>query len=234
MSRHHPSQNNSVWNSGSASSSRGLPPIATSRQPASRQSSTSSQSSLISPSAGSSRSRAITSAGSPRLSTPARLAKHSPSASISLTQLSILLSTIKENNFDTQAEKIRSLVDEHGMDVFSTFFRRLLQSNATTIFPNAVRPQAGSDTAAQYKLLSEEMAKVARDPQQAERIAYALDTNEGELFRDFDLSTFIDHFRLNPIAKVALVLPMRIVAKLDLRSKGMTIHFHSPALRWRA
>ena len=137
------------------------------------------------------------------------------------TQLNILLSTLRESNFETQAEKIRNLVDDNGMEVFTTFFRRLLQSNASTIFPSSARPPAATDTAGQYKLLADEMAKISRDPQQAERIAQSLDTNESELFRDFDLSTFIDHFRLNSIAKVALVLPIRTVSKPDLRSKGM-------------
>ena len=174
-----------------------------------------------------------------------RLVRHSPSVSLSstaspvsstgpssagglgqltslvVTQLNILLSTIKENNFDTQAEKIRNLVDDNGMEVFTTFFRRLLQSNASTIFPSSARPPAATDNVGQYKLLAEEMAKISRDSQQAEKIAQSLDTNESELFRDFDLSTFIDHFRLNPVAKVALVLPIRTVSKPDLRSKGM-------------
>lgn len=132
---------------------------------------------------------------------------------------------MRENNFESQTAKIRSLVDDNGMDVFTTFFRRLLQSNAPTIFSSSARPAAVTDHAGQYKLLAEEMGKVARDPQQAERIAYSLDTNEGELFRDFDLSTFIDHFRLNPIAKIALVLPIRTAAKTDLRSKGTIFTF---------
>lgn len=110
------------------------------------------------------------------------------------------------------------------MEVFITFFRRLLQSNASTIFPASARPQAPADTAGQYKLLAEEMNKITRDPQQAERIAQSLDTHEGDLFRDFDLSAFVDHFRLSSIAKVALVLPMRSVSKTDLRSKGTFTH----------
>lgn len=140
--------------------------------------------------------------------------------SLLVTQLNILLSTLKESNFDTQSEKIRNLVDDNGMDVFTTFFRRLLQSNAAAIFPSSARPPAATDNAGQYKLLAEEMAKVARDPQQAEKIAQSLDTTESEFFRDFDLSTFIDHFRLNPIAKVALILPIRTASTPNLRSKG--------------
>lgn len=140
--------------------------------------------------------------------------------SLLATQLNILLSTLKESNYPTQVEKIKSIVDDNGMEVFATFFRRLLQSNASTIFPSTARPLTATDNAGQYKLLAEEMAKIARDPQQAEKIALSLDTNESDLFRDFDLSTFSDHFRLNAIAKVALMLPIRLSSKADLRSKG--------------
>ncbi|KAK3724076.1 CCR4-NOT core subunit cdc39 [Vermiconidia calcicola] len=248
--------------------------VGVNRQVTSRQSSVSSTNSLASPPGsghasgqyhGGSRSRAVTSASSPRLASSiaslssasqpggsgvgggSRLVRHSPSLSLSnttpcvsstgphsagglgqltslvITQLNILLSTIKENNFEAQAEKIRSLVDDNGMEVFTTFFRRLLQSNASTIFPGSARPPAATDTSGQHKLLAEEMAKLSRDLQQAEKIAQSLDTNESELFRDFDLSTFIDHFRLNPVAKVALVLPIRMASKPELRSKADAI-----------
>ena len=173
-----------------------------------------------------------------------RLVRHSPSLSLSttaspvsstgphsagglaqltslvVTQLNILLSTIKENNFDTQSEKIRNLVDDNGMEVFTTFFRRLLQSNASIIFPGSTRAPAATESNSQYKLLADEMSKISRDSQQAEKIAQSLDTSESELFRDFDLSTFIEQFKLTPIAKVALVLPIRLASKPDLRTKG--------------
>jgi CCR4-NOT transcription complex subunit 1 len=215
--------------------------VAANRQVTSRHSSTSSTNSLVSPNHptqfhSSSRSR-VTSASSPRL-TPslAGLAASSPTlnarpssaggphqlASLITTQLNILLSTLKEHNFDTQVEKILKLVDDNGMAAFTALFRRLVQSAASTIFPSSARPAAAADTSGNYKLLTEEVSKVSRDPQQAEKIAQSLDTSESEIFRDFDLSTFIDHFGLNPIAKVALVLPVRTVSKPDLRSKGET------------
>lgn len=250
------------------------PASSVSRQAPSRQSSTSSSTSLASPTGAghaiglfhaNNRTRAPTSSGSPRLSSslanastasqlagtssnsgtaPLRFTKHSPSASISAvgsptsssaphssggpgqltslltTQLNILLSTLKESNYESQSGKIKSLVDDNGMEVFVTFFRRLLQSNASAIFPGSTRPQAASENGGQYKLLTEEIAKVSREPHQAEKIAQSLDTNESDLFRDFDLSAFIDHFRLNAIAKVALVLPIRTLSKPDLRLKG--------------
>ena len=179
-----------------------------------------------------------------------RLARHSPSLSLSttgspasstgphsaggsstqltslvVTQLNILLSTTKEDGDRTkwhnQAEKIRRLVDENGMEVFAQYFRRLLQSNASAIFPGA--PRSAGDNAGNYQLLASEMQKILQDPQQAEKIAISLDNTEGDLFRSFDLRTFVEHFQLGPVAKVALALPCRRTSKQDLCSKGMVM-----------
>lgn len=64
------------------------------------------------------------------------------------------------------------------------------------------------------------MQKLLQEPQQADKIAQSLDTSDGELFRDFDLSGLIEHFRFDPIAKVSLALACRTVSKPDLRTKG--------------
>ncbi|KAF2165848.1 hypothetical protein M409DRAFT_67163 [Zasmidium cellare ATCC 36951] len=169
------------------------------------------------------------SAGSPASPTGTHSASGSSSqlTSLVLTQLNILLSTIKEDTdrakWETQAEKIRRLVNGSGMEVSTTYFRRLLQSNASTIFPGAPRAPAGQENAGSYQLLLEEMQKLAKDPQQADKIAQSLDTSEGDLFRDFDLATFVEHFRLDPISKTTLVLACRAVTKADLRSKADAI-----------
>lgn len=247
-----------------ASYRRGLTtPISTSTisRPASRHSSISSNTSLVSPSGlshfthSNQRSRVITSSGSPRLAPlshvggssvggggGSRLARHSPSLSTStagspvsspggsssqltsllVTQLNILLSTLKESNFDAQTEKIRRLVDDNGMELFAIYFRRLLQGNAVTIFPGAARaPAASTDNAGSYQMLVQEMQKIASDPHQAIQIAEALNTSEGELFRDFDLATFTEHFRLDPISRVAFSSACRLVSKQDIVSKGI-------------
>lgn len=106
------------------------------------------------------------------------------------------------------------------MEVFTQYFRRLLQSNASAIFPSHAR---SAENAGSYQLLVTEMQKILQEPHQAEKISHSLDTSDGELFRDFDLSGFMDHFRLDPVAKVALALPCRTASKPDLRSKGMCI-----------
>lgn len=108
------------------------------------------------------------------------------------------------------------------MEVFSKYFRRLLQGNASQIFPG---PGRGSEPGGSYPILVSEMQKVTQDPQQAYKIAESVDTTEGDLFRDFDLSTFMEHFKLDALAKTTLALAFKTASKQDLRTKGMCFHF---------
>ena len=187
-----------------------------------------------------------------------RLARHSPSISLStagspvsasgpysasgssgqltslvVTQLNILLSTIKDDGdsakCQAQVNKIQRLVEDNGMEVFPQYFRRLLQNNASAIFPSSGRQSTETATAGNYQLLVQEMQKISIEAQQAAQIAEALDTSESELFRDFDLYALMDHFRLDPVARVTLALACRKVSKADLRSKGKP-NFSSPLL----
>lgn len=109
------------------------------------------------------------------------------------------------------------LVTSNGMEVFSKYFRRLLTGNAPQIFPGVNK---SVENAGNYPLLIQEMQKVSSDIEQAQKIAETVDTSEGDIFRDFDLSTFLDHFRLDPIVKVAFALAFKMSNKSDLRAKG--------------
>ena len=180
-----------------------------------------------------------------------RLSRHSPSISLStagspvsssghystsglsgqltslvVTQLNILLSTIKDDGdsakWQAQVDKIQRLVEDNGMEVFPQYFRRLLQNNAAAIFPGCARQSTDTATAGNYQLLVQEMQKIPTEAHQASKIAEALNTNEGDLFRDFDLYALVDHFRLDPLAKVTLALACRKASKADLRTKGTT------------
>lgn len=103
------------------------------------------------------------------------------------------------------------------MEVFSKYFRRLLVGNAPQIFPGISRTV---ENAGNYQLLVQEMVKVSQDPEQSQKIAETIDTSDGDIFRDFDLSTFMDQFKLDPIAKTALALAFKGVSRADLRTKG--------------
>jgi CCR4-NOT transcription complex subunit 1 len=111
------------------------------------------------------------------------------------------------------------LVDSNGMEVFSKYFRRVLQNNAATIFGTGAR---NGDPTGSYQILLTEVHKIRNDAEQADKIAESISSNEGDLFRDFDLATFISHFKLDSIAKTMLALACR---KTELRSKG-TSSYH--------
>ena len=104
------------------------------------------------------------------------------------------------------------------MENFPKYFRRLLSGNSPQIFPSISR---NVENPANYPILVKEMEKITQDPEQAPRIADAIDTGEGDVFRDFDLSLFMHHFRLNAFAKTLLASAFVHVSRQDLRSKGV-------------
>ncbi|KAH7041928.1 CCR4-Not complex component, Not1-domain-containing protein [Macrophomina phaseolina] len=162
--------------------------------------------------------------GSPSSTTTASAPSGQSLAKIVIAQVFLLLSSLKEDKdktkWEQQTDQIRKLVDSNGMEVFSKYFRRLLQSNAPQIFPGSAK---SGDNSGSYGLLVEEMHKITRDPQQAYKIAESIDTTEGDLFRDFDLSTFMEHFKLDPVAKTTLALACKTTSKTDLRTKADAI-----------
>ncbi|KAL4915304.1 CCR4-Not complex component, Not1-domain-containing protein [Aspergillus aurantiobrunneus] len=145
-------------------------------------------------------------------------------AKISIAQVFLLLDSITEKEgrekWETKAAQIHKLVESNGMEVFSKYFRRLLTGNAPQIFPGLNK---SVENAGNYPLLVEEMQKVSQDIDQAQKIAETVDASEGDIFRDFDLSTFLDHFKLDPIVKVALALTFKTANKSDLRAKADAI-----------
>jgi CCR4-NOT transcription complex subunit 1 len=106
-------------------------------------------------------------------------------------------------------------VESNGAEVYTKYIRRLVQTNQSTIFSSSNRPADGT-----YQALLDEVHKCNSDPHYAYKLAEALDTTEGDLFRDFDLSTFINHFDLNPLSKTSLALAFKNASKVDLRTKG--------------
>ncbi len=116
-----------------------------------------------------------------------------------------------------KADLFAQLIDSNGMEVFSKYFRRLLVGNSPSIFPGINR---NVENPGNYQLLVQEMQKVSRDPDQAYKIADTIDTSDGDIFRDFDLSTFMDHFKLDPLAKTTLALAFKAVSRSDLKTKG--------------
>jgi CCR4-NOT transcription complex subunit 1 len=103
------------------------------------------------------------------------------------------------------------------MEVFQKYFSRLVVGNASTIFPGINRPVANPAT---YPVLADEVHKVSHDVDQARRIAESIETANEDIFRDFDLSTFMDHFKLDALEKTILALAFKIGSRSDLKTKG--------------
>ncbi|KAL8862024.1 MAG: hypothetical protein Q9178_001479 [Gyalolechia marmorata] len=140
---------------------------------------------------------------------------------IVVTQVFILLGSITEKEgktkWEAQAEAIRKLVESNGMDVFAKYFRRLLSGNSPQIFPAINR---NVENPGNYQLLVQEMEKITQDPLQASKIAEIIDTSEGDIYRDFDLMTFMEHFKLDPLATTLLASAFLHVSKADLNTKA--------------
>jgi CCR4-NOT transcription complex subunit 1 len=109
------------------------------------------------------------------------------------------------------------LIDEHGMEVFQKYFSRLVVGNAPQIFPGINRPVANPGN---YQILVNEVHKLSQDVEQAGKIADAIETANEDLFRDFDLSTFMEHFKLDALEKTILALAFKTGPRPDLKTKG--------------
>lgn len=103
------------------------------------------------------------------------------------------------------------------MEVFSKYFTRLVAGNAGQIFPSLSRPVSNPGN---YHLLVSEMRKIAHDINQATKIAESIETATEDIFRDFDLSTFMEHFKLDALEKTILALAFKLGNRSDLKTKG--------------
>lgn len=103
------------------------------------------------------------------------------------------------------------------MDVFTKYFARLVAANASQIFPGLNRPVANPGN---YHLLAAEMKKLSREFPQARKIAESIETGTEDIFRDFDLSGFMEHFQLDALEKTLLALAFKLGTRTDLKTKG--------------
>ncbi|KAI5866126.1 Not1-domain-containing protein [Durotheca rogersii] len=164
----------------------------------------------------------LSAGASPSTSSPT--AGTSSLTKIVVAQVYLLLSTIKEDKdrtkWELQVEQLKKLLDDHGMEVFSKYFTRLVAGNAPQIFPGVNRPVANHGN---YTLLAGEMGKISHDLDQATRIAESIETANEDIFRDFDLSTFMEHFKLDALEKTILALAFKFGSRSDLKTKADAI-----------
>ncbi|KAG2020512.1 CCR4-Not complex component [Coprinopsis cinerea AmutBmut pab1-1] len=124
-------------------------------------------------------------------------------------QIVFLLSTLTDENFERNQLEIRSLSEQHGVDTYLHFIRRLIvhSQSRTTATPAAA---VDASTALTFRLLVQETQRLARDPFLAERFRDGVGGGEGDIFRHFDLIRFVDRVGLRPHER--LILASAIVA----------------------
>lgn len=115
------------------------------------------------------------------------------------------------------------LIDENGMEVFTKYFTKLVHTSASQIFPGTSRPIGSATNTGGYSLLLEEMRKISHDVDQATKISESIETGTEDIFRDFDLSTFMEHFRLDALEKTILALAFKLGSRPDLKAKGTPV-----------
>ena len=103
------------------------------------------------------------------------------------------------------------------MEVFPSYFRRLLVGNSPQIFPGKSR---NVENPSNYPLLVEEIGKASQSFEQAKQVAEVVDSSDGDVFKDFDLQALLAHFKLDPVGKTIIASAFAQVGKSDLRAKG--------------
>ncbi|KAI8628453.1 Not1-domain-containing protein [Xylariaceae sp. FL1651] len=143
---------------------------------------------------------------------------------IVVAQVYLLLSSINKDKdrakWELQVDQLNKLLDDHGMEVFSRYFTRLVAGNAPQIFPGLNRSTTNPGN---YSLLVGEMSKISHSLDQASKIAESIETANEDIFRDFDLSTFMEHFKLDALEKTILALAFKFGSRSDLKTKADAI-----------
>ena len=108
---------------------------------------------------------------------------------------------------------VRQLSEQHGVDTYLHFIRRLIVHSQGRLTASSASSSASTfDASASltFRLLVQEMQRLARDPFLADRFRDGIDRADGDLFRHFDLVRFMDRVGLRPLER--LVLAASIVA----------------------
>ncbi|KZT03564.1 Not1-domain-containing protein [Laetiporus sulphureus 93-53] len=119
-------------------------------------------------------------------------------------QIVFLLSTLTEENFERNQIEIRSLSEQHGVDTYLHFIRRLIFQSHGRLAAMPTPTTYDASTSLAFRLLVQETQRLARDPFLADRFRDGIDKGEGDIFRNFDLVRFMDLMGLRPLEKLVL------------------------------
>ncbi|KAJ7093160.1 Not1-domain-containing protein [Mycena epipterygia] len=139
-------------------------------------------------------------------------------------QIVFLLSTLTEDNFERNQIEIRSLSEQHGIDTYLHFIRRLIVHSQARLSPSATPSAFELSTSLTFRLLIQETQRLARDPLLAGRFRDGIDKGEGDLFRHFDLVRFSDRIGLRPLERLILAASIvSVPTRKELATQALNI-----------
>ncbi|KAI6117594.1 Not1-domain-containing protein [Pisolithus croceorrhizus] len=142
-------------------------------------------------------------------------------------QIVFLLSTLTEDNFERNQLEIRSLSEQHGLDTYLHFIRRLIVHSQGRLASAASPSPFDPSSTLTFRLLVQETQRLARDPFLADRFREAIDKGEGDAFRHFDLLRFVDRVSLRPLERLVLASSIASTStRKDLASQATTLIRH--------
>jgi len=116
------------------------------------------------------------------------------------------------------------LSEQHGLDIYLHFIRRLISQSLRIMSGSAIAPLDPSSSLT-FRLLVHETQRLARDPFLADRFREAIDKGELDAFRHFDLVRFAERVGLRALER--LILAAAILSSHDtrreLKSQATTI-----------
>jgi CCR4-NOT transcription complex subunit 1 len=149
---------------------------------------------------------------------------------IDKAQIVFLLSTLTEDNFERNQSENRSvslvlsltvlslfnpthlyqttfadqLSEQHGVDTYLHFIRRLIVHSQTRLASTATQSSFDPSITLAFRLLVQETQRLTRDPFLADRLRDGIDKGDGDIFRHFDLLRFVDQIGLKPLERLVL------------------------------
>ena len=111
--------------------------------------------------------------------------------------------------------------EQHGLDTYLHFIRRLIVHSHSRLSSSSSPASLDPSSALTFRLLVEEVQRLARDPFLADRFRDGVDKGDGEAFRNFDLTRFADKVGLRPLER--LVLASSIAAAPNASRKDLVL-----------
>lgn len=154
-------------------------------------------------------------------------------ANIVRAQVIFLCSTLTEENWEDKLQELkkvqivfvsraktnRQLEEESGSEAYVTKIRKFIDTSSPRLFQGNNGPQ--DPTGLVFRILVDEIKTIASKPSLASRFQVALNTEQPQVFRNFDFERFCEHIGLDALEKSVLALSLLESPKSDLQQKGM-------------